>query len=468
MTVESAAKVKAKKIPSPSKSNSFWLGLTLSNPKAINALTHEMILELKSHFTLAAQDPQILGIFFDGDGEKGFCAGGDVRTLASRVTKNPLQAAQFFKDEYEFDYQVHLFPKPLVIWGHGVVMGGGFGIFQGASFRLLTTDSKVAMPELAIGLFPDVGATFFLGTLPKKLGLFLGLTGARLTPRDCAELGLCEGIFEPSHKEKFLESLIAATSFEEVFQCVDAQKIQNLDNLPFNQELFTVVPSLLENASSLNELDAHWRTLLHRKPNPLSDWLKNALDNYFQGCPFSAAITFRQMTYEASRLSLRDCFLLEGRLMPALAARSDFMEGVRARLIDKDNKPQWSPQNLNSLEASQVSEIFNVAHLKKLGIEWELNLPEEIYGTKIPAPWKKCDAHSIKATFKFKNHVEAFAAMQSISELAEKSNHHPEWTNVYNRLDIRLTTHDAAPRVGGKLTLKDIHLAKKISDLIPF
>ncbi len=347
-------------------------------------------------------------------------------------------------------------------------MGGGFGIFQGASFRLLTTDSKVAMPELAIGLFPDVGATFFLGTLPKKLGLFLGLTGARLTPRDCAELGLCEGIFDPSLKQKFLESLITTTSFDEVSQLVDSQKIQNLDNHEYNQELFTVVPSLLENASSLGELDAHWRTLLHRNPNPLSDWLKNALSNYIQGCPFSAATTYRQMTHEASRLSLRDCFRLEGRLMPALAVRPDFLEGIRARLIEKDNKPQWSPQNLNLLEPSQVSEIFDSAHLKKLGIDWELNLPEEFYGAKIPKPWKKSDVHSIKAAFKFKNHVEAFAAMQTISEIAEKSNHHPEWTNVYNRLEIRLTTHDAAPRVGGKITLKDIHLAKKISDLIPF
>lgn len=438
----------------------YWGLLTLNNPKALNALTHPMVREIKKVLAACKADPDCLGLFIDGSGDRAFCAGGDVRSLAQNIEIDPLGAAEFFKDEYEMDYAFHLFPKPLVAWGSGIVMGGGLGIFQGASFRIHTPDSVLAMPELAIGLFPDVGATFFLGKLPQKIGLFLGLTGARLTPRDSLRLGLCDAVINANNKREFCDQLWLCESFKDVYKTINIFCLSEdqLQKLPTNSEIFDWIPRFMSDVFSIE--DFYSKALA--QPDTISPWLKTCFDNFFKGCPFSAAVTFRQLAFEAPTLSLKECFELEGRLMPSLAMRPDFREGVRSRLIDKDNLPNWSPKNASDLKSTDIQKVFDAQNPKNLGLKWALELPPETHEPRFPRGWKKISPQKMGAHFVYKNHSEAFEKMTQISKIADTMGHHPEWSNVYNRLTIELTTHDAAPEVGGRITELDQILAKAI------
>ena len=157
---------------------------TLDAEKSLNALSLPMINALRDRLDAWAREPQVVCVLLRGNGAKAFCAGGEVRSLVEACRAHPGEvpplAAQFFAAEYRLDFNLHTYPKPLLCWGHGYVLGGGMGLLQGASTRIVTPSSRLAMPEISIGLYPDVGASWFLSRLPGKLGLFLGLTGAHM------------------------------------------------------------------------------------------------------------------------------------------------------------------------------------------------------------------------------------------------------------------------------------------------
>ena len=185
---------------------------TLDAPKALNALNLPMIEVLGEQLHSWASDPGVVCVLLRGNGAKAFCAGGDVRALAqaclARPGSVPALAATFFAAEYHLDYRLHTYPKPLLCWGHGHVLGGGMGLLQGANVRIVTPSSRLAMPEISIGLYPDVGASWFLARLPGKLGLFLGLTGAPINARDALDLGLADRFFGEEQQEALLEELL--------------------------------------------------------------------------------------------------------------------------------------------------------------------------------------------------------------------------------------------------------------------
>ncbi len=162
---------------------------TLNAAKSINSLTLEIIRQLDAQLRAWADHPQVVCVFLDGAGEKGFCAGGDVRKLYDSArecgaSKRNEYAETFFGEEYVLDHRIHTYPKPLIAWGNGVVMGGGVGLLAGASHRVVTETTRFAMPEITIGLFPDVGGSYFLNRMPGRSGLFLGLTGAHCNASD--------------------------------------------------------------------------------------------------------------------------------------------------------------------------------------------------------------------------------------------------------------------------------------------
>ena len=185
---------------------------SLDAEKSLNALSLPMILALTDRLEAWAKDPNIVCVLLRGNGPKAFCAGGEVRSLAQACREQPGEvpalAAQFFAAEYRLDYRLHTYPKPLICWGHGYVLGGGMGLLQSAAIRIVTPSSRLAMPEISIGLYPDVGASWFLSRLPGKLGLFLGLTGAHINGRDALDLGLADRFLRDDQQDELIDGLL--------------------------------------------------------------------------------------------------------------------------------------------------------------------------------------------------------------------------------------------------------------------
>ena len=185
---------------------------SLDAEKSLNALSLPMINALRDQLDAWAKEPQIVCVLLRGNGAKAFCAGGEVRSLVEACRAHPGEvpplAAHFFAAEYRLDFNLHTYPKPLICWGHGYVLGGGMGLLQGASIRIVTPSSRLAMPEISIGLYPDVGASWFLSRLPGKLGLFLGLTGAHMNGRDAIDLDLADRFLLDEQQEELIEGLL--------------------------------------------------------------------------------------------------------------------------------------------------------------------------------------------------------------------------------------------------------------------
>ena len=178
--------------------------LTLDRPSALNALNLELIAEISNALEQWKDDSSIDAIFLDSSHEKAFCAGGDVKALIQHSPNDQAEKIEFariyFQREYALDYLIHTYPKPLICWGDGFILGGGMGLFQGAHCRITTERSVLAMPEIAIGLFPDVGASYFLNRLPEYLGLFLGISGYKISGSDALLLGLADYQIASSEK----------------------------------------------------------------------------------------------------------------------------------------------------------------------------------------------------------------------------------------------------------------------------
>ncbi len=193
----------------------FRIGMaTLDAEKSLNALCLPMIEALKAINCDAwtEDDPQIACVVLRGNGAKAFCAGGDVRKLVDACREQPGEvpalARRFFADEYRLDYRIHTYPKPFICWAHGYVMGGGMGLMQGAGVRIVTPSSRLAMPEVDIGLYPDVGASWFLARLPGRLGLFLGLSATQMNARDALDLDLADRFLLDDQQDALLAGLV--------------------------------------------------------------------------------------------------------------------------------------------------------------------------------------------------------------------------------------------------------------------
>ncbi|MCR7364817.1 enoyl-CoA hydratase/isomerase family protein, partial [Pseudomonas aeruginosa] len=191
----------------------FRIGIaTLDAEKSLNALSLPMIEALAAKLDAWAEDAGIACVLLRGNGAKAFCAGGDVRKLVDACREQPGEvpalARRFFADEYRLDYRIHTYPKPFICWAHGYVMGGGMGLMQGAGIRIVTPSSRLAMPEIGIGLYPDVGASWFLARLPGRLGLFLGLSAAQMNARDALDLDLADRFLLDDQQDALLAGLV--------------------------------------------------------------------------------------------------------------------------------------------------------------------------------------------------------------------------------------------------------------------
>ncbi|HLW57960.1 MAG TPA: enoyl-CoA hydratase/isomerase family protein [Bacteriovoracaceae bacterium] len=335
--------------------------ITLNSERTLNALSQGMADELLTLLKSWERDPNVSCIFLDGAGSKAFCAGGDIKNLYHSLKEdqssevNPT-CLKFFITEYTLDYKIHTYSKPIVSWNSGITMGGGMGLMNGASHRIVTETSLLSMPEVSIGLYPDVGATYFFNQLPSGVGKFLGVTGARFNAGDAITLGLADYFLESNLKEVLLSKLKEISWTKEssenkklISQCLQGLSSSNLPT-PFTKNLL----SYFEKLSSVTELK-DFETITNEFPQ--NEWITQSLNIYKKGSPSSAAVILRQLE-QGKNLSLKEAFMSELNLSAQCSLKPDFTEGVRALLIDKDQSPQWTPATINELTSEWLDSFF--------------------------------------------------------------------------------------------------------------
>ncbi|NBF04445.1 enoyl-CoA hydratase/isomerase family protein [Pseudomonas sp. Fl5BN2] len=338
---------------------------TLDAEKSLNALSLPMIQQLSQHLDTWAKDPQVVCVLLRGNGAKAFCAGGEVRSLAQACLDQPGQvppvAGHFFAAEYRLDYHLHTYPKPLICWGHGYVLGGGMGLLQGASIRIVTPSSRLAMPEISIGLYPDVGASWFLSRMPGKLGLFLGLTGAHMNGRDALDLNLADRFLLDEQQEALIEGLLQLNWQEQtprqLNSLLKALQQEALGQLPEAQWLPR--RQQIDAWLDVSDVACAWRAISQLQNH--SDILySRAAKTLSEGCPLTAHLVWEQIR-RARYLSLAEVFQMEYTLSLNCCRHPEFAEGVRARLIDKDHQPHWHWSDINSVPEAVVEAHFHKA-----------------------------------------------------------------------------------------------------------
>ncbi|MCC5863104.1 MAG: enoyl-CoA hydratase/isomerase family protein [Gammaproteobacteria bacterium] len=325
---------------------------TLNAPASLNALSLAMVDLLDPQLAAWAEDPSVAGVLLDAAGDRAFCAGGDVVSICHAIRalpagEVPAEAAAFFEHEYRLDHRIHTYPKPLICWGHGFVMGGGIGLMSGASHRVATPRTRMAMPEISIGLYPDVGGSWLLSRLPGRTGAFLALTGAQLNAADALFAGLADFVLTHEQHAAVIEA-IRATAWRGDGQADAAALSQLLASLALRDAL--PESPLRGHFDRINTLIGH-DTLadmagrLQVLATDADPWLAQAAATSIKGSPTSAALGL-EMQRRARHLSLAQTFRLELQASMGCCAHPDFPEGVRALLIDKDRNPQWQPATL--------------------------------------------------------------------------------------------------------------------------
>ncbi|MGM0774406.1 enoyl-CoA hydratase/isomerase family protein [Marinobacter sp.] len=334
----------------------------LNVPRAMNALSLEMIHLLKAKLDQWAANDTIAAVWLEGEGDKALCAGGDIVALYRDMTepRSDNRASEgeiFFTDEYELDYQIHTYPKPFIVWGNGIVMGGGLGLMAGGSHRVVTEHSRLAMPETSIGLYPDVGAGWFLNRMPGRTGLFLGLTGARMNAADAIFTGLADRFIRHDMREEVKQALQQSGFGDEAHAAVSSVlrrfEAGSREALPTSvvREHFDVIQALTDGDSLVEVVDNLGQ---YAGEDP---WLIKAVKTVAAASPASLTLTW-QHYHNTLHDSLSQVFDKELQISKRSLKMGEFAEGVRALLIDKDLKPRWHFPTLESVDPDWVDRFF--------------------------------------------------------------------------------------------------------------
>ena len=314
--------------------------ITLNRPKVLNALTFGMVRAIYPQLVAWAADDAVRLVIIEAAGEKAFCAGGDIRALHDWGKAGDRNVIDFYREEYLLNTYIKNYPKPYIALMGGIDMGGGVGISVNGSHRVASERLTFAMPETGIGLFPDVGGTFFLPRCPGEIGMFLGLTGERLKAADAIYAGIAD-VFVSSDKFSDLKSRLAAGDAYDV-------ALKGLAGDPGSASLGELRDAIDRHFSkgSLAEIIASLKA-------DGSVWANKVLTTLGTKSPISLLVTYRQI--RAGRaLSFEEAMKLEFRLTNRFMRGHDFYEGVRAIIIDKDQAPKWQPDTLDGVSADLV------------------------------------------------------------------------------------------------------------------
>ncbi len=321
--------------------------LTLNRPKALNALNLDMIRSMTAALLEWRDDPAIAAVLVDAQGDRAFCAGGDVRALVEPANRNGEYARQFYTEEYRLNTLIKEYGKPYVSLIDGIVMGGGVGISVHGTRRICGDRALFAMPETGIGFYPDVGGSYFLPRLKGEMGTWLALTGARLKTADMIALGIATDYLPSDTHAKFMLELVAQTrSAEDVAQIID-----DYADTPGPRET-RVHAELIRKCFAADTVE----DILERLEDS-EDWATEQAAVILRKSPTSLKVTLKQMRL-GKTMSFRECMRMELGLSLKFVAGHDFPEGVRALLIERDNDPQWWPNSLFAITDEMVQDYF--------------------------------------------------------------------------------------------------------------
>lgn len=329
--------------------------ITMNRPKVLNALNLTMIRQIYPQLKKWESDNETDIVIIKGAGDKAFCAGGDIRAVTEAGKVGDSLAQDFFREEYILNNAIGSYRKPYIALIDGITMGGGVGLSVHGRFRVATEKTLFAMPETAIGLFPDVGGGYFLPRLQGKLGLFLALTGFRLKGRDVQRAGVATHFVESKKIPDLQKELVdlKSPSAEDVSRVLDSYQSQSsLDaEKPFILKKHLSDIDRLFSASSVEGIVKNLKT-------DGSEFAKKQTETLSKMSPTSLKITLKQLQAGAS-LSLQDVLVMEYRLSQACMRGYDFYEGVRAVLVDKDQNPKWNPSTLEEVSDQMVEQCFS-------------------------------------------------------------------------------------------------------------
>jgi enoyl-CoA hydratase len=320
--------------------------LRLNRPKAIHALTHGMCGRMIEALLAWRDDPAIAAVIVDHAEGRGFCAGGDIRLLADSAKTDGVAARAFWHLEYRLNHLMFVYPKPIVAFMDGVTMGGGVGISQPARYRVATERTLYAMPETGIGLFPDVGGGWYLPRLPGRTGRYLAVTGARIDGADALALGIATH-FIPSDALDAVKARIVAAPAR-----IDAI-LAEAHGAPPPGKLADVRADIdrlfasdrLEDICAALEADG-------------SDWAQRQRETIATKSPQTMKVALRQLAQGAAMTDFADVMRMEYGLACHVLTRPDFVEGVRAVIVDRDNAPRWDPPSIAATPDSLIEAIF--------------------------------------------------------------------------------------------------------------
>ena len=325
--------------------------ITLTREKVLNALNINMVREIFKNIGVWDKDNDISGIIIQGAGEKSFCAGGDIVSVYH--SKNELNSSlsnDFFREEYILNLSIANFSKPWISLLNGIAMGGGLGLSVHGKYRIVNNKTVTAMPETAIGLFPDVGGGYFLSRMG-NLGVYLALTGRVMNGLDSIYAGIGTHFIENENIELIIKKIIGKNNYNNEF--VDNILNENAQVLKSNVSSLSKEVDNIAKHFSKDTLSEIFESL--EKDN--SEWANNTLEVLSKKSPTSMGVALKQLSL-AKNLSLKECLIMEFRICQAMMAKHDFYEGVRANLVDKDRSPKWAPESINGVTEKIVNEHF--------------------------------------------------------------------------------------------------------------
>lgn len=332
--------------------------LELNQPGTLNSLSLEMIDLLAARLRTLQQDPDCLAVYLSGRGERAFCAGGDIQVLYHSMLQGTGYCREFFAKEYRLDHQLRFFPLPVICAGHGAVMGGGLGLMSGSGHRLVTPSSKVALPEITIGLFPDASATFYLASMPGYLADFIALTGSHLTGQDAVQAGFADTVLaeeELSRLPEYLQHLDwqkdPAANRQLLREAFRKMSITGKSNLEGMEERHKAMDGILASQGPAAYLAA---LKDQAGDNP---YLQRAANNLASGCPVTAFLIQKQLQLAAD-MDYSSMLRMEFNMAVACSEMGDFQEGVRALLIDRDRQPKWRFPDLSYVPEDHINAHF--------------------------------------------------------------------------------------------------------------
>ncbi len=325
--------------------------IRLNRPKAINSLTLEMVMRVREALARFAEDPSVGSVLVTGEGERGLCAGGDIRALYDHGRDGSGLAARFFREEYRMNFEIAAYRKPYLAVMDGITMGGGVGISAHGAIRIVTERTRMAMPETGIGFFPDVGGTWLLSHGPGEIGTFIGLTGDSFGGADAIYAGFADFFIQSAKIPDLIAQLSALPA--------------NLGLEPlrgfvarFAEE---ITPPLAAHRAEIDRIFkfATVEEITAALAASGSEFARKTLTVMAQKSPTAMKVTLRLLRLAAADADLKTSLQREFTTTAAVLASSEFYEGVRAAVVDKDRNPKWSPATLPEVTEAILHPYFS-------------------------------------------------------------------------------------------------------------